>query len=62
MEKGGKASLMRNEVSDINHIIKVLNGHIEKFEAAYKKGNHNEFNILKKEIIQLQKKIHSLVK
>ena len=62
MKKEGGISFAESEVSDINHLIKVLSRHIEKFEAAYKRKDSREFNILKKEILQIEKKIHSLIK
>lgn len=62
MKKGDKISLAEDEISEINHLIKVLGRHLKKFEAAYIKKDHKEFNSLKKEILQIQRKIHSLVK
>ena len=62
MEKGGKTSLLGDEISQINHLIKVLGRHIEKFEAAYIRRDHKEFNSLKREKLQIQRKIHSLVR
>lgn len=62
MIKEGRISLAENEISDIIHLIKVLGKHIEKFEETYNKKDHLKFNILKKEILQIQKKIHSILK
>ncbi|MEK6847969.1 MAG: hypothetical protein AABX50_02500 [Nanoarchaeota archaeon] len=62
MKKEGRISFAEGEISDINHLIKVLSRHIEKFEAAYKRKDPREFNILKKEILQIEKKIHALIK
>ena len=62
MKKGDKTSLLGDEISQINHLIKVLGRHIEKFEAAYTRRDHKEFNSLKREILQIQRKIHSLVR
>ena len=62
MKKSEQFSFIESEIYDINHLIKVLGRHIEKFEEAYKRKDSREFNILKKEIIQIQKKISSLVK
>ncbi len=62
MKKSEQFSFIEGEIYDINHLIKVLGRHIEKFEEAYKRKDSREFNILKKEIIQIQKKISSLVK
>ena len=43
-------NLIEDEISDLNHLIKVLGKHIEKFEAAYKRkylgervGDRGEF-------------------
>ena len=62
MKKGDKISLIDDEISQINHLIKVLGRHIEKFETAYTRRDHKEFNSLKSNIIQIQRKIHSLIK
>ncbi len=62
MKKEGKNSFIEDEVSSINHLVRVLSKHIEKLEAAYKRKDHHEFNIIKKEILQIQKRIHSLIK
>ena len=62
MKSGDKTSLLGDEISQINHLIKVLGRHIEKFEAAYNRRDHKEFNSLKREILQIQRKIHSLVR
>jgi DNA-directed RNA polymerase subunit L len=62
MKKEGKDSLIGDEISAINHLMRVLEKHIGKLEIAYRKKDHTNFNILKKEIIQLQKKIHSIIK
>lgn len=62
MKKGDKISLIDDEISQINHLIKVLGRHIEKFEAAYTRRDHKEFNSLKRDMLQIQRKIHSLVK
>lgn len=62
MKKGDKISLIDDEISQINHLIKVLGRHIEKFEAAYTRRDHKEFNLLKRDMLQIQRKIHSLVK
>lgn len=51
-----------DEISEINHLLIVLNSHIEKLEQAYNRKEHEKFNILKKEILQMQKRIHSLIK
>jgi hypothetical protein len=62
MKKGDKTSLIDDEISQINHLIRVLGRYIEKFEAAYARRDHKEFNILKREILQIQRKIYSLIK
>ena len=62
MKSGDKTSLLGDEISQINHLIKVLGRHIEKYEAAYARRDHKEFNSLKREILQIQRKIHSLIK
>jgi len=62
MKKEDQFSFIEDEIYDINHFIKVLGRHIERFEDAYKRKDSREFNILKKEILQMQKKISSLLK
>ena len=62
MKKGDKIFLMEGEISAINHLIKVLGTHVKKFEAAYIRKDSREFNSLKKGMIQIQRKIHSIVK
>jgi len=62
MKKGDKISLVEDEISEINHLIKVLGRHLKKFEEAYIRQDSQEFNSLKKMMIQMQRKIHSLVK
>ena len=51
-----------DKFSAVNQHIKALEKHIEKLEEAYNKKDHREFNFLKKQVIQTQKKIHSLIK
>ena len=62
MRKGDKFSFVEDEISEINHLIKVLGRHLKKFEDAYIRKDSREFNLLKKEILQIQRKIHSIVK
>ena len=62
MKKGDKISLIDDEISQINHLIRVLGRYIEKFEAVYTRRDHREFNLLKREILQIQRKIHSFIK
>jgi hypothetical protein len=50
-----------DNISAINHLIKILERHLERFEKAYERKDSKEFNILKREILQLQRKIHSLI-
>ncbi len=61
MKKGDETPLVDDRISEVNHLIKVLGRHIEKFEAAYIRRDHGEFNSLKKEILQIQRKIHDLI-
>ncbi len=63
-KEGGNSSgfLVDDEISTINHLIRVLGKHIEKFEKAYIRRDSGEFNSLKKEVLQIQRKINSLVK
>ncbi len=65
MKKRGELSvqnLIEDEISDLNYLIKVLGKHIERFDAAYKRKDHREFNILKKQVLELQRRIHSSIK
>ena len=62
MKKGDKISLVEDEILEINHLIKVLGRNLKKFEEAYIRRDSQEFNSLKKMVIQIQRKIHSLVK
>ncbi len=63
-KEGGNSSgfLTDDEISTINHLIRVLGKHIEKFEKAYIRRDSGKFNSLKKEVLQIQRKINSLVK
>ncbi|MGA2130176.1 MAG: hypothetical protein ABSG05_00990 [Candidatus Pacearchaeota archaeon] len=61
MKKGERNSAVEGEISSINYLIRMLGMHVQKLEEAYKKKDHREFNIIKKEIIQIQKKIHTLI-
>ena len=61
MKKEGKFSLVKVEVSRINTLIKTLEKQINDFESAYMKKDFQEFNSLKKEIIQTQRKIDSII-
>jgi len=54
-------NIIEDEISDVNHLIKVLGKHLEKFEAAYRKKDPREFNILKKQVLELQRRIHSII-
>ena len=62
MKKGDKISLIDDEISQISHLIRVLGRYIEKFEVAYTKRDSQEFNSLKRGILQIERKISSLVK
>ena len=61
MKKGGANSDAKDEISSINYLIRMLSRHIKRLEEAYSKKDHKEFNKIKKEIIQMQKKIHSMI-
>ena len=48
--------------SDIlSKLMKTLDIYIERFEKAYQRKDYAEFNLIKKEIIQMQKKIAEFV-
>ena len=55
-------SMIEDEISELNHLIRILGRHIEKFEEAYKKKDSREFNILKRHIIEIQRRIHSIIR
>jgi len=61
----GKAANQENRIpnisSNINYLIQILGKHIERFEEAYKKRDPREFNLLKKQILEVQRRIHSLL-
>ncbi|MEK6840434.1 MAG: hypothetical protein AABX79_00585 [Nanoarchaeota archaeon] len=61
MKKGDKVSMIDRGILEINHLIKVLGTNIEKLGEAYSRKDHREFNLLKKEILQIQRKINSLI-
>ena len=61
MKKGERNSVVEGEISSINYLIRMLSRHIQRLEEAYKKKDHREFNNIRKEIIQIQKKIHTLI-
>ena len=59
-----KKEVRRNHaeiMSDINYIIRILGRTIERMDEAYVRKDHLNFNILKKQVLQLQRKIHSLM-
>jgi len=63
MKKGDELSvetMIEKNILDIKHLIKVLEKHIEKLDLAYKNKDHREFNILKKQVLEIQRRIHSL--
>lgn len=60
MKEGEKISDIKEDAENIGHLVRVLKRHIEKLEEAYKKKNHVEFNLLKKQILQIQRKIHEI--
>jgi len=62
MKKGEGSFLAENEISQIQHLINVLGKQIEQFEVAYNSRNPVQFNSIKKKIIQIQRKIQSLIK
>jgi len=65
MKKGElhfSANMEESNISQINHLIKVLGRHLEKFEEAHKEKDPLKFNLIKREIIQIQRKIHSLIR
>lgn len=61
-DKSGRTSIVDEEILQINHLVRVLGRHIEKFEKAYSRRDPWEFNSLKKEILQIQRKINSFIK
>lgn len=64
MKKEGKDSLAApvndEKIFAVNQLLKALEKQIEKFEAAYIEKDPREFNSLKKDILQLQRKINDL--
>ena len=63
MKKRERVSLINEQDLDsLNHLMKVLGKHIERLEAAYVGQDHIEFNVLKKGVLQIQRKINSLLK
>ncbi len=61
MKKGEINSDVEDGISSISYLVRMLSRHIKKLEEAYERKNQREFNILKKEIIQIQKKIHTFI-
>ena len=63
MKKGDfpSGSFLGSNVREIAKLMKDLEKYIEKFEEAYNKKNTREFNILKKQVLQIQKQIQALV-
>ena len=61
MKKGEISSAVEDGISSINYLMRMLSRHIKKLEEAYERVDQREFNTLKKEIIQIQKKIHTLI-
>ena len=65
MKRGDESSvvnIIETNISDIKYLLKILGKHIEKLDSAYKRKDHREFNILKKQVLELQRRIHSLIK
>ena len=46
---------------DINYLVKNLGKQIEKLDQAHRSGDSGKFNIIKKQVLELQRKIHSLI-
>ena len=61
MKKEDKFSLVKVEILRINTLIKTLERQIKDFESAYMRKDFQEFNSLKKGIIQTQRKIDSII-
>lgn len=61
MKKGEINSAVEDGMSSINYLMRMLGRHIKKLEEAYEREDQREFNKLKKEIIQIQKKIHTFI-
>ena len=54
--------LGKEEVTFLNQLVKTLEEAESKLEQAYEKRNHENFNRLKKLILQVQKKISEVIK
>ena len=54
--------LGKEEITFLNQLVKTLEEAESKLEQAYEKRNHENFNRLKKLILQVQKKISEVIK
>ncbi len=48
--------------SDIGYLIKILGKQMEKLDQAYNKKDAIKFNIVKKQVLELQRMISSMAK
>ena len=62
MKEGDQIPRIEGGISEINHLVKVLGMQVEKLDEAYKGKDPVKFNIIKKQILELQRKIQGLVK
>jgi len=53
--------IKKEDVSALNQIIKDLENFYEKLKEAYEKKDSGTFNIMKKKIIQAQRKISQIL-
>ena len=61
MKKGDNFYSIDKDITDINHLIRILDTLIKKLEIAYISKDSFGFNSLKKDILQIQRKIHSML-
>lgn len=59
-DRFSKTTIEKN-ILDIKHLVKILEKHIERLDIAHKKKDHLEFNMLKKYVLEFQRKINSLI-
>ena len=57
MKEGDSGADKTGDTDEVVHLTIVLKGLIDQLEEAYEKKDGEQFNILKKKVLQIQKKI-----
>lgn len=62
MKTGDETSLAEGEILEMGSLMKALEIQVKKFEEAYEKKDSQKFNSLKKDILQMQRRIYNIVR